>query len=109
MTECKRNVHYLISTLILTGFMVSARAQEVSIPDPGLNAAVRAALQKPSGPLTEQDLLTLTKLDASRRSVRSIAGLEAARNLVALDLQINRLTNFAMLRTLRRLASRFVS
>src|SRR5207245_4043187 len=51
MTECKRNVHYLISTLILTGFMLSARAQEVSIPDPGLNAAVRAALQKPSGPL----------------------------------------------------------
>src|SRR5437867_442521 len=96
MTECKRNVHYLISTLILTGFMVSARAQEVSIPDPGLNAAVRAALQKPSGPLTEQDLLTLTNLDASRRSVRSIAGLEAARNLVALDLQINRLTNFAL-------------
>src|SRR5882672_5671397 len=96
MTECKRNVHHLISTLVLTGFMVSAHAQEVSIPDPGLNAAVRAALQKPSGPLTEQDLLTLTNLDASRRNVRSIAGLEAARNLASLNLQINRLTNFSL-------------
>src|SRR5262249_23950953 len=37
---------------------------EVSIPDPGLNAAVREALQKPSGPLTEQDLLGLEVLNA---------------------------------------------
>ena len=37
----------------------------------------RVALQKPFGPLTEQDLLSLTNLDASRRNVSSIAGLEA--------------------------------
>src|SRR5213592_3683459 len=96
MNERMGTISYIIATLILTGFMVSARAQEVSIPDPGLNAAVRAALQKPFGPLTEQDLLSLTNLDASRRNVRSIAGLEAARNLVSLNLQINRLTNFSL-------------
>src|SRR6266496_2369041 len=96
MNERKKTIFSILATLILTGFVVSTRAQEVSIPDPGLNAAIRAALQKPSGPLTEQDLLTLTNLDASRRNVRSIAGLEAARNLASLDLQINRLTNFSL-------------
>ena len=68
----------------------------MSIPDPGLNAAIREALQKPTGPLTQQDLLSLTNLNASSRNVRSIDGLEAARNLVSLDLQINHLTNFSL-------------
>src|SRR5881296_1381948 len=97
---------FILTVLVLTSFIVSTRAQEASIPDPGLNAAIRAALQKPFGPLTEQDLLSLTNLDASRRNVKSIVGLEAARNLVSLELQINRLTHFALpsqLTNLRRL------
>ena len=32
------------------------RAQDAAIPDPGLNAAIRAALAKPTGPLTVQDM-----------------------------------------------------
>jgi hypothetical protein len=56
-------------------------------------AAIRDALQEPNGPLTEQDLLSLTNLDASRRDVRSIHGLDGARNLVCLDLQISGLTS----------------
>jgi formylglycine-generating enzyme required for sulfatase activity len=78
-------------------------AQAVSIPDPGLNAAIRETLEKPAGALTPQDLLSLTNLDASRRDIRSIAGLEAARNLVWLDLQINRLTNFSLPSALTKL------
>ena len=45
--------------------------EEVSIPDPGLNAAIREALEKPNGPLTEQDLLSLTNLNASNRNVKA--------------------------------------
>ena len=86
----------MLSVFVLSNLVVSTLAQEVSIPDPGLNAAIREALQKPIGPLTEQDLLSLTNLNARRRNVRSIDGLEAARNLVSLDLQINRLTNFSL-------------
>jgi formylglycine-generating enzyme required for sulfatase activity len=82
--------------LILAQSVASTLAQEVSIPDPGLNAAIRADLQKPNGPLTEQDLLSLTNLNARNRNVRSIDGLEAARNLVSLDLQINHLANFSL-------------
>jgi internalin A len=91
----KTVLHPLV-TLLLAGFTLTARAQTVAFPDAGLNAAVRDALQIPSAPLTVQNLLTLTNLDASRRNVRSIAGLEVAANLVSLNLQINRLTNFSL-------------
>ena len=64
----------------------------MSIPDPGLNAAIRETLSKPAGPLTVQDLLTLTNLNASRRGVSSLEGLSAAQNLTTLDLRGNQLT-----------------
>ena len=96
----------VLVTLVFTGLIVSARAQEVSLPDPALDMAIRATLQKPSGPLTEVDMLSLTNLDACCRSVASVEGLEKARNLVRLDLSNNSVTNFLlpstwqMLRTL---------
>ena len=61
----------VLAMVLLTRFVESAVAQEVSIPDAGLNAAIREALQKPNGPLTEEDLLSLTDLDASRRGWRT--------------------------------------
>src|SRR5437762_1420105 len=95
----------VLTLLILTGFVVSALAQEVSIPDPGLNAAIREALQKSSEPFTEQDMLTLTNLNARNRNVSSIDGLETARNLVSLDLQINHLSNVSLLSALTKLST----
>jgi formylglycine-generating enzyme required for sulfatase activity len=74
----------------------SVAAQEISIPDPGLNAAIREMLQKPIEPLTQQDMLALTNLSARSRNVSSIEGLDAARNLVSLDLGRNALTNFVL-------------
>ena len=85
-----------LTLLVLVSFITETLAQEVSIPDPGLNAAIREALQIPNGPLTQRDMLNLTDLDASRRNVRSLDGLEAARNLASLNLQINDLTNFTV-------------
>jgi hypothetical protein len=38
----------------------AASAQNVDIPDSGLSAALRDALQKPTGPLAEQDMLNPT-------------------------------------------------
>lgn len=69
-------------------------AQEIQIPDAGLNEAIHTALQKPPGPLTEADLLTLTTLSAGNRNITNLHGLEAARNLAVLDLDNNSLTNF---------------
>ncbi len=77
---------------------------DVSIPDPGLESAIREALQKPTGSLTRDDLLGLTTLDAGRRNITNLEGLEAARNLVSLDLESNHLTHADIPRELTRLA-----
>src|SRR5438093_958663 len=55
--------------LALSSFAPSSLAQDVSIPDPGLNDAIRETLGKPVGPLTAQDMLGLKNLDARSRSV----------------------------------------
>jgi formylglycine-generating enzyme required for sulfatase activity len=88
----------------MTCFLLSAGAQEVSIPDPGLNAAIREALQKPNGPLTESDLLSLTNLSAGLRNISSVEGLESARNLRILDLDNNSITNFTIASVLTNLS-----
>ena len=105
MNANTRTIFNIILTLILLGLVISTRGQEVSIPDPGLNAAVRDALQIPRAPLTEQDLLNLIVLDASGRDVKSITGLEFARNLAVLDLQVNSLTNFSLPNALTNLST----
>jgi formylglycine-generating enzyme required for sulfatase activity len=102
MNECLRIILGSMATLVVTGFM--ALAQEVSVPDPGLNAAIREALQKPAGPLTEQDLLSLSILSAGGRQIKTVEGLEAARNLRILDLDSNSLTNFPIAGALTNLA-----
>ena len=91
-----KTIFALCGVGILTCFVFLAGAQEVSIPDSGLNAAIRQALQKPNGPLTESDLLSLTNLSAGGRNISSVKGLEAARNLRILDLDANSITNFAI-------------
>src|SRR5262249_26857109 len=82
--------------LALAGLLTQASGQTVSIPDPGLNSAIRDALHKPTGPLTAQDLLSLNSLDGRNRNISSLQGLEAARNLVSLSLPINRITSFTL-------------
>src|SRR4051812_23990651 len=98
-----RSVFWVIQVLLITNFTPTIPAQDVQIPDPGLNAAVRAALGKGSGPITVQDMLSLTNLNARGRNVSNLTGLDAARNLVSLDLQINHLTNISLLSALTNL------
>jgi len=101
-----KNIIFLTRTLVLlvlASFVAPTLAQEVSITDSGLDAAIRDALQIPNGPLTEQDLLRLINLDAGSRNVSSVEGLAGARNLQVLFLDSNRLTNFALPGTLTNL------
>jgi len=90
----KRIIPEMLVGLVLARLAANLPAQEVSIPDPALNAAVRESLQKPAGPLSAQDMLGLTFLSAGGRDIRSVEGLETARNLGILDLDNNSLTNF---------------
>src|SRR5882724_6921050 len=85
----------LLAVLSLSGFAVAALAQDVSIPDPGLEAAIRETLQKPDGPLTGQDMLSLTTLTAISRNISNVQGLENAHNLAFLNLESNQLASIS--------------
>jgi hypothetical protein len=62
----KLNSHVLrmwvAGLVMLAGLPVFGPAQAVFLPDSDLNAAICDALQKPVGPLTQADLLSLTNL-----------------------------------------------
>ena len=64
-------------------------AQDVCIPDPNLEAAVRAELGRPGGTLTANDLASLRRLVAPNAGIASYAGMEPATNLETLDLRGN--------------------
>lgn len=64
----------------------------VSIPDPALEAAIRAELGQPLGFLTRGDLLGLRQLDArgtAKAGIKDLTGLENATNLTFLDVSGN--------------------
>ncbi len=74
------------------------------IPDPGLQTAIRQALEKSEHEwrITAEDLKSLTKLNASqstsskRPPVRNLQGLNMATNLVSLNLNGNGLTSLTL-------------
>lgn len=72
-------------------------AGSVTIPDPALLAALRAALAKPTGPITEADLLTLTSLRIAGLGIADLTGLEKATNLRILDIRRNNFTDASAL------------
>ncbi len=82
-----------LSTLLAVPLLA---VEGIHIPDAGLKAAIRTALNKPTGPITVTDMESLTELDASRWSrgsdvnligpIGSLEGLETAKNLTVLNL-----------------------
>jgi hypothetical protein len=77
----------------------------VPVPDPALEAALRAALGKPDGPITPAELATLTELDAPLSGIADLSGLEACPGLVALDLHGNCVGDLSPLAALTALES----
>ena len=82
-------------------------APEVTFPDPNLEAAVRNSLNRPTGPITTYDLLSLTSLNTgwpgTNAPITNLAGLEWATNLTALYLSGNAITSLSPLRALPQL------
>ncbi|MBT7186393.1 hypothetical protein HN911_03570, partial [Candidatus Bathyarchaeota archaeon] len=76
----------------------------VSSTDANLEAAIRDALGKPKGELNQDDLAGLDSLDASRRNIVHLTGIESLTHLEYLfvfDNQINDLVPLAGLTQLR--------
>ena len=77
----------LIIILLLTVGSGFAPAQTVSIADSNLRAAIENALGKaPGSVITATEMATLTELSAPNADITDLTGLEAATNLLRLDL-----------------------
>src|SRR4030043_1330031 len=69
----------------------------VVIPDAGLQAAIREALNKPQGDLYASELAWLPDLDASGRGIKDLRGLEYCTNLTVLGLSDNQISDVSLL------------
>ena len=90
----------VIDAFELVGTNVSYANQVVyvvSIPDVSLKDAIRLALTKPSGGITDTDMLGLTSLTIDSAAVSSLTGLEYALNLVSLSANDNELQDISSL------------
>ena len=76
---------------------------QITFSDPNLEAAIREALDKAEGPITDADLGGLTELDASERDIRDLAGMEHCVNLEWLNLYGNQISDVSPLSGLSNL------
>lgn len=86
-----------------------ASAAIVNIPDPGLEAAIRDALSKPAGDITDTDLAGLIFLPAGGRGITDLTGLEYCVNMLGAELYDNSITDLGPLAGLTRLERLYLS
>jgi Leucine-rich repeat (LRR) protein len=101
------NVNAATTTMTINGdYSITANFEEREagiFPDPNLEAAIREAIGKPTGDIYPSDLVGLTSLDASERSIANLTGLEYCGSLTYLDLYHNQITDISPLAGLTNL------
>ena len=75
----------------------------VSFPDPGLEAAIREAIGKPTGVIYDIYLIELTFLDANGRGIANLDGIRHCSDLVKLLLRDSEIVDFSPLSNLANL------
>ena len=81
----------------------------VNFPDPGLEAAIRDAIAKPTGDIQKADLEALSFIDGSERSISSLAGIQYCVNLTGLVLTSNKIVDISALSGLTSLMHLYLS
>ena len=82
---------------------------DVVFPDKYLEDAVREVLEKPDGPLTREDLESLEKLEADRKGIEDLTGLEHCVNLTQFNLFPNRIRDLTPLAALTNLEELYLN
>ena len=78
----------------------------VTFPDSNLESAIRTAISKPSGDITEDDLSVLTTFFDDSGSITNLSGIEHCKNLTNLGIQYSgSITDISMLSTMTQLTS----
>jgi internalin A len=76
---------------------VTVLAVVVNFPDPGLEAAIREAIGKPTGDIYDTDLVGLTTLDANSCGVSNLEGMQHCVDLTELYLWDNQIVSISAL------------
>lgn len=103
----------LTSSLLLAACAVMAypniaHAVAVEFPDPNLDAAIRTAINRPTGPIQDSDLANLTSLSATYSNITNLSGLEYCTALKTLSLYNNNITDISLLETLTNLTDLYL-
>ena len=94
----------LVFALAVTFLIAQVHAEVVDIPDPNLRTAIREALElPPDAPITQQEMLRLTRLDAIDGEITDPTGLEHAAFLIHLSLKKNQIQDISPIAALTRL------
>ena len=94
----------MCSFIIFTYWSSTVSAQVVDLPDPNLKQAILETLNLPDEiPLTQQEMLQLTRLNAKEKQIENLTGLEYATNLTDLRLARNEVSNLTPLARLNHL------
>jgi len=97
---------FFMSILLLVSGIAQSGAVVVEIPDANLEIVLRSALAKPIGAITDEELRSLTSLEATNKGITDLTGLEYCINLTNLNLEgnaINDIKTLAGLTSLSRL------
>jgi len=96
----------VIFLLLIAGEAAAVKVTGIiHFPDLNLEFAVRDALGKSAGVITEEDMLQLRSLSAAGRGIEDLTALEHAVNLQHLDLSNNQITDLTPLSGLGKLQS----
>ena len=94
----------MCSFIILIHWCSTVSAQVIDIPDPNLESAIREELNLPDeSPLTQAEMLQLTRLDARDSQIANLTGLKYATNLTGMTLPYNEISDLTPLAELIRL------
>ena len=94
----------MCSFIILIHWCSTVSAQVVDIPDPNLKQAIRETLNLPDeSPITQTEMLRLTRLEAPEKKIKDLTGLEHAINLKRIDVHRNNISNLKSLADLTQL------
>jgi len=81
----------------------------IQFAEANLKAAVRLALNKPTGDIMAADMLLLTSLDAGNADIQDLTGLQYATNLQVLGLSQNQISDIEALASLTNLQNLYLA
>jgi len=101
-----KSIVFIAILLVSTIFLITCNESKIEFVDPGLEQAIREAIDKPSGGIYDSELKELKELKAAGWDIKSLKGIVLCTSLEVLRLsnnKINDLSPLARIQTLKLL------